>query len=68
MAAFDIGHYCSLLRRPILCANQDIEMMANSAVDILLERIENHTNGNEKLVIPIPLVKHCIDDSNLLSV
>lgn len=67
MAAFDIGQYCSLLRRPILCANQNIELMANSAVDLLLDRIENHTNGKEKLIIPVPLVKHCIDDSHSLS-
>jgi LacI family transcriptional regulator len=67
MAAFDIGQYCALLRRPILCANQNIEVMANSAVGLLLDRIDNHTNGNEKLIIPIPLVKHCIGDPRSLS-
>jgi len=52
MAAFDIGHYCNLFKRPILCANQDLGIMAESAVNLLLDQIEGKIPQNHQIMIP----------------
>jgi LacI family transcriptional regulator len=53
MAAFDIGHYCSMFKRPLLCANQDIDALAESAVNLLLDQIEGKNPQNHQIMIPI---------------
>lgn len=52
MAAFDIGQYCNMFKRPLLCANQDIGSLAESAVDLLLDQIEGKVLQNHQVMIP----------------
>ena len=52
MAAFDIGHYCSMFKRPLICANQDLGALAETGVSLLLDQIENRPMKNHHLMIP----------------
>jgi len=57
MAGFDIGEYCNLCPRPIISADQSIEEMANSAVNLLLDRIARREPLRNQVVIPVTVNK-----------
>ena len=52
MAAFDIGHYCNMFKRPLLCANQDIDALAESAINLLLDQIKGNIPETHQIIIP----------------
>ncbi len=60
MAAFDINRYCEILKRPLLCANQDLEKLAASAVALLIGGIQNTVGPNRHLIVPMSLGRHRI--------
>jgi LacI family transcriptional regulator len=60
MTAFDIDPYCEILKRPLLCANQDHERLAASAVSLLIDGIRNLPRPDRHLVIPVCIGKHRI--------
>lgn len=51
MAAFDIGHYCNMFKRPLLCANQDMDSLAESAVNLLLDQIKGTSLDTHQIII-----------------
>ena len=48
MAAFDIGPYCHMFKRPLLCGNQDLKVLADSAVSLLMDQIEKKRTRQNK--------------------
>lgn len=58
MAGFDISHYANILKCPIISADQDIESLANSAVLLLLDRINNRLSLENNIIIPISVNKY----------
>ena len=60
MCAFDIGRYCSIFKRPLVCANQDLQKLANEAVSLLIERIEKKERRDKHLILPIQVESHRI--------
>jgi LacI family transcriptional regulator len=60
MSAFDIGRYCKIFKRPLLSANQDFEIMAKSAVGLLLDRMEDRANHEDQLIVPVSVQKYNI--------
>jgi len=61
MSAFDIGPYCHLFKRPIVCANQDLRKLANSTVSLLMDKINNSPRKDNQLILPISIEKYRID-------
>jgi LacI family transcriptional regulator len=61
MAAFDILRYCSIFKRPLICASQDQKKLASTTVSLLMQGIENPPGPHEHLVIPICINEHRID-------
>lgn len=61
MAAFDIGNYCDIFKRPLLCANQDLWKLAKSAVTILLNQINKNSNKENQLIVPISIRRYRCD-------
>ena len=55
MAAFDINRYFNFFRRPLLSADQDFGKMASSAVNLLIDRIEDIPLQQNHLRIPVTL-------------
>jgi LacI family transcriptional regulator len=60
MAAFDIGMYCNIFKRPLICAAQDLQKLANEAVSLLIDRIEKKERRDKHLVLPIQVDSHRI--------
>lgn len=60
MAAFDIDRYCNIFKRPILCACQNMEKLAESAVFLLKDRINKEPIRKIHITIPIRIDKHRI--------
>lgn len=60
MAAFDIDRYCNIFKRPILCACQDMEKLAESAVFLLKDGINQEPRSEIHITIPIRIDKHRI--------
>lgn len=60
MCAFDIGRYCNLFKRPLICANQDLQKLANEAVSLLLDKINNKVRKDNQLILPIQVDSHRI--------
>jgi LacI family transcriptional regulator len=52
MAAFDIGQYCNLFKRPLICANQDLDVLAETSVSLLLDQIDGVPLQNHQIMIP----------------
>jgi len=61
MSAFDIGPYCHLFKRPLVCANQDLRKLANSTVSLLMDKINNSPRKDNQLILPISIEKYRID-------
>lgn len=60
MAAFDIDRYCEIFKRPLLCARQDQEKLAASAVALLMKGIQNTIGPDRHLVVPMSIGRHRI--------
>ena len=58
MAAFDIHRMCDIFKRPLVCASQDLQKMAQSAVALLVDRIQEKSPREVHLSIPICVEKH----------
>ncbi len=61
ISAFDVGRYCNFIQRPLICANQDLEKLAESAINLLLDRIKGKPKHNHQIVIPISVKKYRIE-------
>lgn len=61
MAAFDIRRYCGMLRRPLICANQDLKLLALNAVSLLIDQIDHRPRKQIHINIPFLVEKHRID-------
>lgn len=60
MSAFDIGRYCNIFKRPLICANQDLQKLANEAVSLLIDEIEKKERKDNHLILPIHVDSHRI--------
>lgn len=60
MAAFDIDRYCEIFKRPLLCARQDQEKLAASAVALLMKGIQNTIGPDRHLVVPMSIGRYRI--------
>ena len=61
MAAFDIGQYCNMFKRPLLCANQEMDALAESSVNLLLDQITGKTPQANQIMIPTRVNEFRID-------
>jgi LacI family transcriptional regulator len=61
MAAFDIGRYCNIFKRPLMCANQNLDILAKSAVGLLIDKINDNPRKDHQLISPITVDKHRIN-------
>lgn len=61
MSAFDIGPYCHIFKRPLVCANQDLGKLANSTVSLLMDKINNSPREDNQLILPISIERYRID-------
>lgn len=60
MAAFDIRHYCDIFKRPLVCANQDLQTIAESVVSLLIDRIRGNPRKDNQIIMPIQVERHRI--------
>jgi LacI family transcriptional regulator len=60
IGAFDIARYCGIFKRPLLCANQDLQKLADAAVSLLLDKINDRPLANLHITLPISVAKHRI--------
>jgi DNA-binding LacI/PurR family transcriptional regulator len=60
MAAFDIRHYCDIFKRPLVCANQDLQKIAESVVSLLIDRIRGNPRKDNQMIMPIQVERHRI--------
>ncbi len=61
MAAFDIGRYCDIFKRPLVCANQDLGKLANSVVTLLINKINDVPSTDHHLILPISVDRYRLD-------
>lgn len=61
MAAFDIGRYCNIFKRPLISANQDLGILSRSAVSLLIDKIENNPSRENQLIAPIFVDRYRLD-------
>ncbi len=62
MAAFDIGHYSNIFKRPLISADQDLKKISNSTVSLLLDRINDRPRRQNQLIIPISVNKYRLNE------
>lgn len=60
-AAFDISRYCDMFKRPLVCASQNQEKLADAAVSLLIKGIQNPPGSHDHVMIPVDLGQHRID-------
>jgi LacI family transcriptional regulator len=58
MAAFDIHPLCGIFKRPLVCASQNLQKMAQSAVSLMIARIQGKSPKKTHLTIPIRVEEH----------
>ncbi len=58
VGAFDIGTYCDIFKRPLVCANQDVEAMGRTAVALILDRINDRPSDKSHVIVPIEVGSH----------
>lgn len=58
MAGFDISHYSYLFDRPLLSADQDIDALANSTVQILISLINKESPPQKHVILPVAINKY----------
>jgi len=61
MAAFDISPYCSIFKRPLLCASQDQERLAVEAVRLLIDGIRKAARPDWHSVVPVHIGRHRLE-------
>lgn len=61
LAAFDIARYCNLFKRPMVCANQNLNVLAGSAVSLMLDQINQTPRRDIHINLPIYIEKHRVD-------
>jgi LacI family transcriptional regulator len=61
MSAFDIGRYCNIFKRPLVCANQDLQKLATEAVSLLIDKIDKKVRIHNQLILPIQVDSHRTD-------
>jgi len=60
MSAFDISPYCGMFKRPLVCASQDRERLADTAVSLLIKGIEDPPGTHDHVTLPIEISLHRI--------
>lgn len=60
LSAFDVGRFINLIDRPLIYADQDVNKVAESAVNLLLAQIEGRDIKNYQIVLPFHIKKHLI--------
>jgi LacI family transcriptional regulator len=58
MSAFDIGPFSNMFKRPLISANQDLGEISTSAVDLLLDRINDRPRRQNQIIMPISVDKY----------
>jgi len=58
IAAFDIGRYCNVFKRPLICANQDIDRLGETAVQLLMNQITGSPGHKNHVIVPIEVSKY----------
>ncbi len=58
MAAFDIHGLCGIFKRPLVCASQNLQKMAQSAVSLLIGKIQGKSLRKIHLTVPIRVEKY----------
>jgi LacI family transcriptional regulator len=61
IAAFDIGRYCHVFKRPLICANQDLDAIGKTAVQLLMNQITESPGQKNHVIVPINVCKHRLD-------
>ncbi|MBN2408971.1 MAG: LacI family DNA-binding transcriptional regulator [Candidatus Aminicenantes bacterium] len=58
MGAFDIHPFCGIFKRPLACASQNLEKMAQAAVSLIVNRIQGKRMRKTHLILPIRVESH----------
>jgi LacI family transcriptional regulator len=58
MAGFDIGDYASLMKRPLISADQNLGELADAAVGLFLAAAGGAAEGDSHKTIPVSIVRH----------
>jgi LacI family transcriptional regulator len=58
VGAFDIKPYCNIFKRPIICANQDLETIGKTAVSLMMDRINDRPRDKNHIIVPIHVQTH----------
>ncbi len=58
ITAFDIGRYCNSFKRPLICANQDIDVIGETAVQLLMNQITDSPGKKNHVIVPIDVCKY----------
>jgi DNA-binding LacI/PurR family transcriptional regulator len=61
LSAFDVGRFVNLIDRPLIYADQDLNKVAESAVNLLLARIEGREIKKHQIELPFKISEHMID-------
>ena len=61
MAGFDIDRYSKFFQRPLLSANQDFELLAETTFKLMLDRIEKRPKVNDQIVVPMKVESYNMD-------
>lgn len=66
MAGFDIRRYCNIFKRPLLCANQDLETVAETAVNLLLDKINKNFSPQNHVMVPVNVSSHRLNKKDAI--
>jgi len=66
MAGFDIRRYCKIFKRPLLCANQDLEKVAEAAVNLLMDKINKKYNPQNQVIVPVIVSSHRLNKKDVI--
>ncbi len=58
MAAFDISTYCDMFKRPLICASQNQQKLADASVSLLIQGIQNPPGSQDHLTLPVVVSRH----------
>jgi LacI family transcriptional regulator len=58
MAGFDVGDYASLMKRPLISADQNLGELAGAAVGLLLDPEPGAAGADNHKTIPVAIVRH----------
>jgi len=60
LSAFDVGRFINLIDRPLIYADQDLNKVAEAAVNLLLALIEGKYIENRQIMLPFNIKKHLL--------